>query len=77
MDPIDGFAKSPVIGSAILSALLFFVLLGATKLWRSKRAPKPLKESETRFTSRPDLTIVLIGLLVLLLVVGQMMRFLR
>ena len=75
MDPIDSFARSPVIGAVVLAALLFFGLLGATKLWRWKRRPPP-EEHGTRFTSRPDLAIVLIGLLLLLLVVSQVMRFL-
>ncbi len=76
MDPVDSFARSPVIGAVVLSALLFVGLLGATKLWRGKRRPTPPEENGTRFTSRPDLAIVLIGLLLLLLVVGQVMRFL-
>lgn len=74
MDPIDLFARSPVIGAVILSALLFFALLGATKLWPRDRTPKPPEESGTRFTSAPDLAIVLIGLLLLLLVGRLVMR---
>jgi hypothetical protein len=76
MDLIDLFARSPVVGAVVLSALLFFGLLGATKLWRRKRKVDPPEETGTRFTSAPDLAIVLIGLLVLALVVGQVMRFL-
>ncbi len=75
MDPIDSFARSPVIGSVILSAILFVVLLGASKLWRRKRKADPPEEIGTRFTSAPDLAIVLIGLLVLVIVGVQVMRF--
>ncbi len=76
MDPIDLFARSPVIGAVVLSALLFVGLLGATKLRRSKRGPKPPEETGTRFTNAPDLAIVLIGLLLLGLVVSRLVRFL-
>ncbi len=76
MDLIDLFARSPVVGALVLSALLFVVLLGATKLWRRKRKADPPEEGGTRFTSAPDLAIVLIGLLLLLLAVRLVMRLL-
>lgn len=76
MDPIDLFARSPVIGAVVLSALLFVGLSGAMKLWRRKRGPKPPEESGTRFTSGPDLAIALIGLLLLILVLTRLVRFL-
>lgn len=76
MDPIDLFARSPVVGAVVLCALLFFGFAGVSRLWRRKRRAEPPAEGGTRFTSAPDLAIVLIGLMLLVLVVGQVMRFL-
>jgi len=75
MDPIDLFARSPVVGAVALSALIFVAAVGAMTLWRKRRGTTPPEEHQTRFTSAPDLTIVLIGLVFLFLVVRGVMRF--